>query len=92
MRESYSFLDDDRVTVTRPQALREIFAVKALRTAQWAHQPALDHLAKEVTVDVRKMIEKGWIRSEAQFTSFKNEIWANNSEVMRRILDDVIGF
>jgi hypothetical protein len=90
MRESYSFLDDERVVVTRPQALREIFAVKALRTGQWSPQPALSHISKEVTIDVNKMIEKGWMRSEAQFTSFKNNIWANNSQVMRQILDDAL--
>jgi hypothetical protein len=59
MQESYSFLDDDQVTVTRPQALREIFAVKALRTGQWSPQPALNHISKEVTIDVNKMIKKG---------------------------------
>jgi len=87
MRESYSFLDDDRVTVTRPQVVREIFAIKALRTGQWSPRPALDHHAKEVMMDVNKMIQKGWIRSTDEFTKFKQEIWARNSNIIRRILN-----
>ena len=33
MRERYGYIDDDRVTVTRPQALREVNALGALRRA-----------------------------------------------------------
>jgi len=85
----YSFLDD-RVTVTRPQAVREIFAVKALRTGQWSPRPAVNHRrVKEVAMDVNKMVENGWVRSADQFTIFKDGIWARNTEVVRRILNDV---
>jgi len=89
MRQMYSFLDD-RVTVTRPQAVREIFAVKALRTSQWSPRPAVNHhRVKEVAMDVNKMVENGWVRSADQFTIFKDGIWARNTEVVRRILNDV---
>jgi hypothetical protein len=84
MRQSYSYLDD-RVTVTRPHALREILAVKALRTGRWPlpHPPNLD-----VMKDVEKMIEGGWKRSEKQFQSFKDDIRIRNEATVRRILND----
>ncbi|KIM89558.1 hypothetical protein PILCRDRAFT_190842 [Piloderma croceum F 1598] len=88
MRQTYSFIDD-RVTVTRPQAVREIFAVKALRTGQWSPQLVVDNQVKNVMMAMDKMIERGWIRSADQFTIFKDEIWARNAEVVRRILSDV---
>jgi hypothetical protein len=84
MRQSYSFLDD-RVTVTRPQILREISAVKALRTGRWT--PRLDAKQQEVA-DVNKMIASGWERSPDPFDAFRAGIWAHNEEVMRRILSD----
>jgi hypothetical protein len=87
MREAYAFLDDD-VIVTRPQALREIFAVKALRTGQWLPRPGIKNQVTEAKTAVDKMIKKGWMRSEEQFTRFKDGSWANNTEVVRRILKD----
>jgi hypothetical protein len=84
MRQSYSFLDD-RVTVTRPQIMREISAVKALRTSRWT--PPLAAKQQEVA-DVNKMIAMGWARPTDQFDAFKAGIWAHNEEVMRRILND----
>jgi hypothetical protein len=87
MREAYSFLDDDRVTVTRPQAVREIFAVKALRTGQWSPRTAVKHRENEIMMDVDKMIEKGWIRSADQFATVKDRIWVLNTDVVRRILN-----
>jgi hypothetical protein len=86
--ESYSFLDE-RVVVARPHALREIFAVKALRTGQWSPPPAAKNQVKEVKVAVEKMIKNGWKRSADQFAEFKNDIWANNTDVVRRILKGV---
>ena len=32
MRMAYGYIDDDRVVVTRPAAMREVLALKALRT------------------------------------------------------------
>jgi hypothetical protein len=90
MRESYSYLADDRVTITRPQAVREIFAVKAFRTGQWSPQPALNPYIEElVRMDVNKMIKMGWIRSVEQFAAYKGDIRARNTRLMRRILTDV---
>jgi hypothetical protein len=89
MRQTYTFLDDDRVIVTRPQALREIFAVKALRTGQWSPRPNVQEHLKDVTMHAERMIEKGWIRSAEQFAEFKEGIWEQNAEVMRRILHDI---
>jgi hypothetical protein len=91
MREAYSFLDDDRVVVTRPQAAREISAVKALRTGHWS-PPTLARFRyhmKEMKTDMEDMITKGWIRTADQFAAFKHDIWASNEEVVRHILHDL---
>lgn len=85
MREAYSFLDD-RVTVTRPHAVREIFAVKALRTGKWSPRPDVKNQVEEVKMDVDKMIKKGWTRSADEFAEFREGVWAQNTEVVRRIL------
>jgi hypothetical protein len=89
MRQTYTFLDDDRVIVTRPQALREIFAIKALRTGQWFPRPNVQEHLKEVAVHAERMIEKGWIRSAEQFAEFKEGIWKQNAHAVRRILNDI---
>ena len=80
---------DDRVTITRPQAVREVFAVKALRTGKWSPRPAIGYQVKEVARDVKNMIEKGWVRSADQFATFKEERWAQNRDAVQRILNDV---
>jgi hypothetical protein len=88
IREAYAFLDDD-VTVTRPHAVREIFAVKALRTGQWSPRPGITNQVADVKTAVDEMIKKGWIRSAEQFARFKNGSWAKNTNVVRRILNDI---
>jgi len=87
MRESYSFLDD-RIIITRPHALREIFAVKALRTGQWSPPPSMQNQmnVKKVKMGVDKMIEEGWIRTPELFAEFKDGVWEDNRDVVRRIL------
>ena len=88
IREAYAFLDDD-VTVTRPHAVREIFAVKALRTGQWSPRPGITNQVADVKTAVDEMIKKGWMRSAEQFSRFKNGSWAKNTNVVRRILNDI---
>ena len=84
MRQTYTFLDDDRVVVTRPQAAREISAVKALRTGHWSPGANFEYYVPEV---MEKMIKTGWIRSEARFSTFKREVWEDNRDAVRRILN-----
>ena len=78
------------MTVTRPQAVREIFAVKALRTGHWSPRPgpATEFQLRQVRTDMENMIAKGWACSEERYAEYKQRIWAHNGDVMRRILID----
>src|ERR1700730_15712509 len=84
-REAYSFLDDC-VTVTRPQAVREMFAVKALRTGHWSPRPgpSTEFQLKEVKADMDRMIARGWRCSDEWYAKYKRGIWAQNAEVLKR--------
>ena len=60
MREAYGYIDDDRVVVTRPQALREIMAIGAFRDAR---TPALEkssaftgRFAEDVSLTIRAAV------------------------------------
>jgi hypothetical protein len=89
-RQTYTFLDDDRVTITRLQAVRKIPAMHALRTCLWSFpQGDFGPHADEVARDMHAMLEMGWARSEAQYASFKRGVWARNAGVVRRILGRV---
>ena len=100
MRAAYSYIDDDRVTITRPQALREIRAIGVLRGAAVQKSnsnstgtslpidgPGLDRYED----DVLGMQESGWRRPTRGFEQFKRELWEKNREAVWRILDDLPG-
>lgn len=82
MRASYTYADDDRVVVTRPAAMREIAAIKALRTRRVEDEsPNLQ--TKEA---IQEMMNRGWTRSKREMQLFKEEIWMQNENVVQRIL------
>ena len=86
MRQAYGYIDDDRVTITRPQALREIFAIGILRDA---YPPRLDlHSVSSgrLAVDVAEMLDAGWRRSQKDFARFKSKLWEQNRDAVERIL------
>lgn len=88
MRQAYGYIDDDRVTITRPQAISEIQALNILRSGSTGHSysraPVPDTFLRELEV----MIRNGWRRSEAGFKQFKRELWDANREAIWRILND----
>ncbi|KAF9493156.1 hypothetical protein BDN71DRAFT_1419911 [Pleurotus eryngii] len=82
MRASYTYADDDRVVVTRPAAMREIAAIKALRTRRVEDKSSSLQTKKAI----QEMMNKGWTRSKREMQLFKEEIWMRNEDVVRRIL------
>ncbi|KDQ54573.1 hypothetical protein JAAARDRAFT_38258 [Jaapia argillacea MUCL 33604] len=84
-RESYTYADDDRVLITRPQGLSEIGALKVFRTQQYIPTPGD---LPEFVHDVHEMLDGGWKRPVEGFQAMKKELWKRNKDVARRILTD----
>ncbi|KAJ7312333.1 hypothetical protein DFH08DRAFT_897285 [Mycena albidolilacea] len=91
IRTSYKHVDDDRAVVTRPAAMREVDALRALRT-----QDASNFLQRTgnswdpATVQaVENMMRRGWVRSEEDFHAVKQNIWTANDRVVERLLGDI---
>lgn len=99
MRRSYAYVDDDRAVVTRPAAMREVAALKALRTGD--PSPFLETSMPNMQVDkklgsntvirdgVRDMISRGWARKGNDMENFKSDLWERNDILAQRILRDL---
>ncbi|KAF7336776.1 putative eukaryotic translation initiation factor 5 [Mycena venus] len=91
MRKSYAYVDDDRAVVTRPAAMREIEALRALRSRDTSYFlnrtgiPMDSHTARAAA----HMLRLGWVRSEEESRGFKQEIWKANDRVVERLLRDL---
>ncbi|KAF8206217.1 hypothetical protein K438DRAFT_1816815, partial [Mycena galopus ATCC 62051] len=91
MRNTYTYVDDDRAVVTRPAAMREIEALRALRTrdtSYFLHRtgiPMDSHTAQAAA----NLLRLGWVRSEAESRTFKQNIWKANDRVVERLLRDL---
>lgn len=96
-RDSYSFIDDDRVLVTHPAVMSEIDAIKALRTGDASDFLASDPSGSGLTMGshagvrhaVEDMLHKGWVRSKSDFEEWKQDVWAGNDDALVRILSDI---
>jgi len=94
LREAYTHVDDDKITITRPAAMSEVQAIKALRMGDastfLASDPANsgirlgDH--RGIREAVEEMMRKGWIRTKEGFEDCKRKTWEKNEVVMMRIL------
>lgn len=98
IRESYAHLDDDRVIVTRPAAMSEITAIRALRTNNISTFLASDPAQLGVSLGfhpllrgaAERMLSAGWHRTKAGFDAAKRLIWDQNEAVVTRLIFDVI--
>ena len=96
MRRSYQYADDDRVVVTRPAAMREIAAVKALRTGDTsfflqANMPNMGNKMESnilIRDAVNNMMLHGWTRRKSDLEDFKRGLWRKNDRLADRILRD----
>jgi hypothetical protein len=97
MRDSYTYIDDDRVVVTRPAVVREMDAIKALRAGNASSILASDPSDSGWTLGshpriregVKKMMQQGWIRPKEGFDAVKKNIWHRNDGVVWRLLRDL---
>jgi hypothetical protein len=89
-KAAYQYAADDRLLITRPQGLREIHALKALRTGRWDSPRAteMNRSARRLQKEVKDMLEGGWRRSNAGFNDVKERIWKENDAVLVRSFKD----
>lgn len=97
LRDAYTHVDDDRITITRPAVMSEVEALKALRTGDatgfLANKGPTSGVAPislnshpRVRHAVANLIEGGWIRSKRNFELRKKETWRKNEEAVSRII------
>jgi hypothetical protein len=95
MRQSYTYVDDDRAVVTRPSGMREVQALKALRRRDvaWWLSPDVDERvtppSSRTIREAMNMVENGWMREPSAVNEYKRKVWQENEEVVRRILRDL---
>ena len=91
MMKAYGYIDDDRVTIVRPQAIREVEALRILRSEISKSLVPPGSFPVAFLQDLESMERKGWRRSQRGFDHFKRELWESNREAMWRILNDLPG-
>jgi len=97
MQDAYTYLDDDRVVITRPAVIREIDAIKALRSDNASSLLAGDPAKSGkplgshpyVSEAVEKMMQEGWVRPTEGFMAVKKRIWDENERVVSSLLRDL---
>lgn len=96
-RQAYGYIDDIRAVITRPAAMSEVQALKALRTgdpsAFLTSDPAdIGRTMGEMPMvreAVRQMMREGWIRGRQEWMDWREGVWTRNREVADRILRDM---
>jgi len=94
MRDSYTYIDDDAVTITHPANMGPIRAIHALRTGNASHflnsDPSRSHVPMGSNSHTRhavdRMIHQGWKRSRNGFETLKRKIWRQNDEMASKLL------
>jgi hypothetical protein len=97
MRKAYTYIDDDRVVITRPAAVPEMDAIKALRSGSASALLASDPAESGRTLAsqpyifqaVGKMMREGWIRPAEGFEAVKRKVWRENEAFVWRLLRDL---
>ncbi|TFK88373.1 hypothetical protein K466DRAFT_489086 [Polyporus arcularius HHB13444] len=96
-RHTYGFIDDDRIVVTRPAAMSEVQALKALRTGDassfFASDPAGTGMTMgeipAVRAGVEQMMWNGWVKSKSEWEEWREWLRQQNTQVAERILRDI---
>ncbi|KAI0676699.1 hypothetical protein C8Q78DRAFT_960183 [Trametes maxima] len=96
-RRAYGYIDDPRAVVTRPAAMPEVQAVKALRTGDASTFLSSDPAdigqpigeLHSVTVEVEQMVREGWIKGRKDWDEWKEDVWRRNRVVVEKILRDI---
>ena len=94
MRKAYGYIDNDRAVVTRPAAMREVYALRALRTGDASSFLDSDPTGSGLKMRnirgledaVHDMLAKGWTRDGSAVRQYKNELWDRNEVAIQRLL------
>ncbi|OJT10588.1 hypothetical protein TRAPUB_12887 [Trametes pubescens] len=96
-RRAYGYIDDTRAVITRPAAMPEVQALKALRTGDASAflssdpadigQPIGD--LQPVREAVIAMMSEGWVRDRQGWDDWKAGVWRRNRYVAEKILRDM---
>ena len=97
LRHTYGYIDDDRVTVTRPAAMSEVQALRALRTRDVSAFLRADPAGvgrsmgahPRLRAAAERMVQAGWARDAHGWKEWKEDVWARNRAVVERIVRDV---
>ena len=93
MKRSYTYANNEAVIITRPAAVREVAALRALRSNDSQHFTDISHegmqMNPHISATMDKMLQRGWKRDKSGFKVFKQNIWTENERVMERIIRDV---
>jgi hypothetical protein len=97
MRDAYTYIDDDRVVITRPAVVREMDAIQALRSGNASALLTNDPAESGMTIGshgrareaVERMMQEGWVRPREGFMAVKRTIWNENERVVGRLLRDL---
>lgn len=89
MKASYTYAADDRAVITRPAAMREVAALRALRTSDASEFLSGVPLSSPMRKAVEEMMVLGWLRPRVHFQAFKDGIWKQNEIVVMRLLRDL---
>jgi hypothetical protein len=91
---SYKHVNDDRAVVIRPAAMREVDAVRALRTSDESHFLQRTGTPRDSPTGraVQEMVRLGWVRSAEDFRGVKEDVWRKNERVVERLLGDMEGW
>ena len=97
LRRAYGYVNDARVTVTRPAAMSEVHALRALRARDASVFLGADPDGSgrdmgahpRVRAAAERMVSEGWMRGALGWREWKAEVWARNRAVVERILRDV---
>jgi hypothetical protein len=91
IKTAYAYVNDDRAVVTRPAAMRDVEALRALRTqdvSYFLHRTGIPTDSPTAHA-AEAMLRLGWARSEAESRAFKQGIWRANDRVVERLLRDL---
>lgn len=97
LRQTYGYIDDARAVVTRPAAMTEVQALRALRTGNASafldsdptHAGVSMGAMHGVKEAVDRMLRDGWVRDREDWMDWREEVWERNQAVVDRILRDI---
>ncbi|KZO94022.1 hypothetical protein CALVIDRAFT_484889 [Calocera viscosa TUFC12733] len=92
LARTYTHFSDPSILIGRPHALREVQALRCLRTGVPPAPPVSSDIGHDSRVrvlwetEVLKLLTSGWRRENDAFTQVKGQVWQANAQVAERLL------